>query len=90
VDERLKGLPISAHSKVDERTGEFIFFAYGKKAPYMHYGVMDRHGKLQTFMPVELPGPRLPHDMAITPNYTILHDLPLFYDKDAFAAGATS
>jgi carotenoid cleavage dioxygenase len=35
---------------------------------------MDRHHQLTTFMPVELPGPRLPHDMAITPNYTILHD----------------
>ena len=38
-------------------------------------------------MPVQLPGPRLPHDMAITPNYTILHDLPLFYDMEAFGAG---
>ncbi|MCP5281909.1 MAG: carotenoid oxygenase family protein [Rhodoferax sp.] len=87
MDPRLQGLPISAHSKVDERTGEFLFFAYGKEAPYMHYGVMDRQGALKTFMPVQLPGPRLPHDMAITPNYTILHDLPLFYDMDAFAAG---
>ncbi len=87
MDPRLKGLPISAHSKVDERTGEFLFFAYGKESPYMHYGVMDRHCKLTTFMPVQLPGPRLPHDMAITPNYSILQDLPLFYDMDAFAAG---
>ena len=87
LDPRLHGLPISAHSKVDERSGEFLFFAYGKQAPYMHYGVMDRHGALKTFMPVQLPGPRLPHDMAITPNYSILHDLPLFYDMDAFAAG---
>jgi len=86
-DPRLKGVPISAHSKVDETTGEFLFFAYGKEAPYMHYGVMDRHHQLTTFIPVELPGPRLPHDMAITPNYTILHDFPLFYDMDAFAAG---
>jgi carotenoid cleavage dioxygenase len=87
LDPRLKQLPISAHSKVDERTGEFLFFAYGKKAPYMHYGVMDRHGALQTFMPVELPGPRLPHDMAITPNFSVVHDFPLFYDMDAFSAG---
>ncbi len=87
LDPRLKALPISAHSKVDERTGEFLFFAYGKEAPYMHYGVMDRFGKLQTFMPVQLPGPRLPHDMAITANYTILHDLPLFNDMEALAAG---
>ncbi len=87
MDPRLAGLPISAHSKVDERTGEFIFFAYGKTAPYMHYGVMDRHGALTTFMPVDLPGPRLPHDMAITANYSVLHDFPLFYDMDAFGAG---
>ena len=36
LDPRLQGLPISAHSKVDERTGEFLFFAYGNEAPYMH------------------------------------------------------
>ena len=87
MDPRIAGLPISAHSKVDERTGEFLFFAYGKEAPYMHYGVIDRHGALQTFMPVQLPGPRLPHDMAVTEHYTVLHDFPLFYDMDAFAAG---
>jgi carotenoid cleavage dioxygenase len=87
MDPRLAGLPISAHSKVDEATGEFLFFAYGKTPPYMHYGVLDRFGALKTFMEVPLPGPRLPHDMAVTPNYTILHDLPLFYDMEAFAAG---
>ncbi len=87
LDPRLAGLPISAHSKVDERTGEFVFFAYGKTAPFMHYGVMDRDGALKTFMPVDLPGPRLPHDMAMTANYSILHDLPLFHDADALAAG---
>ena len=87
MDPRIAGLPISAHSKVDERTGEFLFFAYGKEAPYMHYGVLDREGALKTFMPVQLPGPRLPHDMAITANFTVLHDFPLFYDMDAFAAG---
>jgi carotenoid cleavage dioxygenase len=53
----------------------------------MQYGVMDRHGTLKTFFPVVLPGPRLPHDMSMTANYSILHDLPLFYDMDALAAG---
>ena len=87
LDARLRGLPISAHSKVDERSGEFLFFAYGKEPPYMHYGVLARDGSLATFIDAPLPGPRLPHDMAVTPNYTILHDLPLFYDMEAFAAG---
>lgn len=86
-DARLAGLPVSAHSRVDERTGEFLFFAYGKEHPYMHYGVIGADGALKHLTPVELPGPRLPHDMAITPNYSILHDFPLFYDMDALSAG---
>lgn len=80
-------LPVSAHSRVDEATGDFIFFAYGKEYPYMHYGVIGMDGQIKHQIPVELPGPRLPHDMAITPNYTILHDLPLFYDMEALKAG---
>jgi carotenoid cleavage dioxygenase-like enzyme len=30
--------------------------------------------------PIELPGPRLPHDMALTEHYSLLMDLPLFWD----------
>lgn len=80
-------LHASAHSKVDERTGELLFFDYGKESPYMHYGVVGRDGKLKHKIPVQLPGPRLPHDMAITENYAILHDFPLFYDEAALAVG---
>ncbi|WP_417599425.1 carotenoid oxygenase family protein [Pararhodobacter oceanensis] len=89
-DPRLIGLQISAHSRVDEHTGEFMFFAYGNRPPYMHYGVIGPDGALKTFMPVELPGPRLPHDCAITPNYTILHDFPLINSPEALARGRYS
>ena len=86
-DPRLVGLPISAHARVDERTDEYLFFAYGNQAPYMHYGVIGASGCLETFVPVPLPGPRLPHDMAITEHYSILHDFPLFNDPQALAEG---
>ncbi len=86
-DPRLEGLPISAHSRVDEHTDEYIFFAYGNQAPYMHYGVIGATGRLETLVPVALPGPRLPHDMAITTNYSILNDFPLYNDPEALAAG---
>jgi carotenoid cleavage dioxygenase len=89
-DPRLKGLQISAHSRVDERTGEYMFFAYGNQHPYMHYGVVNASGQLQTLIPVELPGPRLPHDMAITANYSILHDFPLINNPEALKAGRYS
>lgn len=90
IDPRLQGLQISAHSRVDERSGEYMFFAYGNRHPYMHYGVLGADGALKTLIPVELPGPRLPHDMAITPNYSVLHDLPLINDPDALKAGRYS
>ena len=81
---------ISAHPKVDVRTGEMLFFNYSKKAPFMHYGVVDRHGKLTHFMPIELPGPRMPHDIAFTENFTIFNDLPLFWREDLLNQGVHS
>jgi carotenoid cleavage dioxygenase len=71
---------ISAHPKLDPKTGELLFFNYSKHAPYMHYGVVDAQNRLVHYAPVNLPGPRLPHDMAFTENYAILNDLPLFWD----------
>ena len=73
---------ISAHAKVDERIGELMFFNYSKHAPYLHYGVVDRHNRLVHYTPVPLPGPRLPHDMAFTERYVILNDLPVFWDAE--------
>ncbi|MEP5937365.1 MAG: carotenoid oxygenase family protein [Erythrobacter sp.] len=73
---------ISAHPKVDEQTGEMMFFNYGVHAPYMHYGVIDRAGRLVHYVPIPLSGPRLPHDMAITKNWSILNDMPLFWDEE--------
>ncbi|MEQ1547073.1 MAG: carotenoid oxygenase family protein [Chakrabartia sp.] len=73
---------ISAHCKVDDRTGELLFFNYSVHAPYMHYGVVDRFGTLTDYVPVPLPGPRLPHDMAFSENWSIVNDLPLFWDAE--------
>ncbi|XOV86778.1 MAG: carotenoid oxygenase family protein [Pseudomonadota bacterium] len=82
------GWGVSAHTKVDEATNELLFFNYSKEAPYMHYGVIDQRGELVHYIPVPLPGPRLPHDMAFTERYAILNDLPLFWDPDALSNGA--
>ena len=78
---------VSAHPRVDEHTGELLFFNYGIEAPYMHYGVVSPAGELVTYIDVPLPGPRLPHDMMFTENWTILNDLPLFWDPEALTSG---
>lgn len=79
---------VSAHSKTDQRTGEFIFFNYSfNTAPFMEYGVANPDGSLNFSTEIELPGSRLPHDSWTTEHYTILHDLPLFWDPDLLKVG---
>ncbi|MET1114580.1 MAG: carotenoid oxygenase family protein [Comamonas sp.] len=76
---------ISAHPKVCPRTGDLLFFNYSKQAPYMHYGEVDSHDRLVHYVPVPLPGPRLPHDMAFTENFAILNDFALHWDEALLA-----
>ncbi|WP_341676001.1 carotenoid oxygenase family protein [Comamonas thiooxydans] len=78
---------LSAHSRPDENTGEFMFFDYDTKPPFMRYGVVDAERKLRNLIDVPLRQAGLPHDMAITEHYSILHDFPLRPDPEALAAG---
>lgn len=78
---------ISAHPKTDEATGEMLFFNYSKEAPYMHYGVVNDANEVTSYVPIELPGPRLPHDMVFSENYSILNDCPMFWDPDLLPRG---
>jgi carotenoid cleavage dioxygenase len=73
---------VSSHPKVDERTGELVYFTLSDEAPFMTYGVVDRDGELVHEVPIELPGPRASHDITITENFTILHDFPFFHDPE--------
>jgi carotenoid cleavage dioxygenase-like enzyme len=76
-----------AHPKVDETTGELFWFDYGPRPPYLRYGVIGADGEVVNTTEIELPGPRLPHDMAITEHYAVLMDLPLVQDLEAAKLG---
>lgn len=78
---------VSAHAKVDERTGELLFMSYAKEAPYLKYGVVGADGALAHLVDVPLPGPRLPHDLAFTERFTVLDDFPLFWDPALLEQG---
>jgi carotenoid cleavage dioxygenase-like enzyme len=78
---------VMAHPKVDERTGELMWFDYGARDPLLRYGVVGASGGIEHEVAIDLPGPRLPHDMAITGNHSILMDLPLIQDQAAARQG---
>lgn len=84
---RLQPFGICSHFKVDNATGELIFFNFGETYPYMYYGVVNARNELVAYEPIELPGPRWPHDLGVTPNYSILHDLPYHFDPALLRQG---
>jgi len=71
-----------AHVKVDEVANEMMFFDYELTGSYLAYGVVNGTGTVKHYTKVPVPGPRIPHDLGITKNYSILMDLPLVYDID--------
>jgi carotenoid cleavage dioxygenase len=76
---------MTAHAKVDPRSGDLVFLDYGTSASVTH-GVLTRDGVL-TRTTVPLPGPRPQHDLALTERYTILIDVSMFPDPELLARG---
>jgi len=78
----------ASHAKLDPRTGDLMFFDYSAiRPPYMTYGVADKTGRVVCSTVIDLPGPRLLHDLAITANYTLFLDLPLLWRNDKLQTG---
>lgn len=78
---------IASHPKVDPRTGDLVFFDYALTPPYLIHGVASADGSRLRQVPIELPGARLQHDMAITERYSIVLDLPMYWDPKLLAQG---
>ncbi len=80
---------LTAHPKLDPVTDELIVFDYDVLPPYLTYGVVGADGTLAHRTEVDLPGPRLLHDLAITEHFTILMDFPQMWDPELLAQGRT-
>jgi carotenoid cleavage dioxygenase-like enzyme len=78
---------MNAHPKVDPATGEMMFTSYSMLPPYLHMGVVGPNGTVTHLEAIDLPGPRLQHDLAITPRYTVLLDMSMMFDPEQLARG---
>ena len=73
--------PMTAHPKVDPRTGEMVFFGYDITGPpWLRYHVVDASGALVRTEPITIGGPAMVHDFAITETHVVWFDLPVVYD----------
>ncbi|MFC4591623.1 carotenoid oxygenase family protein [Sphaerisporangium corydalis] len=78
---------MTAHPKQDPVTGELHFFGYGFTAPYLTYHRLSAQGELVESRAVEVPGPTMVHDFAITENHVVWLDLPVVFDMDLAGSG---
>ncbi|KAF3437909.1 hypothetical protein FNV43_RR20665 [Rhamnella rubrinervis] len=69
----------TAHPKVDPFTGEMFTFGYSHTPPYITYRVISKDGFMHDPIPITVSEPIMMHDFAITENYAIFMDLPLYF-----------
>ncbi|KAL0425621.1 UNVERIFIED_CONTAM: Carotenoid 9,10(9',10')-cleavage dioxygenase 1 [Sesamum radiatum] len=69
----------TAHPKVDPLTGEMFTFGYSHTPPYITYRVISKEGVMQDPVPITVADPIMMHDFAITENYAVFMDLPLYF-----------
>ncbi|WNG41499.1 carotenoid oxygenase family protein [Archangium violaceum] len=74
--------PMTAHPKIDPRTGELHFFGYGPFPPYLTYYVASPQGDIIRAEVVPGAGPSLMHDFAITQRHIVWFDMPVVFDMN--------
>ncbi len=79
---------MTAHPKLDPRTGDMHMFGYGFVEPYLTYHRVNAAGELVQSEPIALPRAVLMHDFHITQSKVVFMDLPVVFDLALGAAGA--
>ncbi len=80
--------PMTAHPHLCAETGELHFFGYELvSAPFITYHVADAAGNLVHSQPIDVPGPTMVHDFAISRHYAIFLDLPVTFSLDLAMQG---
>ncbi|MGW5429323.1 carotenoid oxygenase family protein [Streptomyces sp. NPDC004059] len=81
---------MTAHPKTCPATGELHFFGYGMLEPaHLTYHQADAAGELVLSRPIEVPGPTMLHDFALTAGHVVFMDLPVVFDVELALAGGT-
>ena len=72
---------MTAHPKIDPVSGDMHFFGYGTAEPYLTYHRLSAGGELVTSTEIDVPGPTMMHDFAITAEHAVFLDLPMTFSE---------
>ncbi len=76
---RLRGA-MTAHPRLDPRTGEMLMFGYSLFEPYLRYHEVDPDGTLAHSIEIDLPAPVMMHDLVMTEHHAVFLDSPFVFD----------
>lgn len=77
--------PMTAHPKIDDKTGEMLFFGYmakGPGSPEIAFNVVDKTGRLTRSEIFTAPYASMVHDFAITDQHVIFPIFPATIDVE--------
>ncbi|MGH7899822.1 MAG: carotenoid oxygenase family protein, partial [Candidatus Binatia bacterium] len=83
------GGAMTAHPKIDPRSGEMLFFGYSPFPPYLQYHVADPNGALVHSEPIDVAWPSMIHDFAVTEHHAIFLLCPIVFDFEKAMAGGS-
>jgi carotenoid cleavage dioxygenase len=78
----------TAHPKLCPVTGEMLAFGYGQLPPYLVYLRVSPDGRLVQSEEIEVGGPTMMHDFAITERHALFLDLPVVFSLEDALKGA--
>jgi len=78
---------MTAHPKICPASGELHFFDYNWFAPFVTYHCANAAGELVRSVPIDVPGPTMMHDFAITSGHVLFMDLPVVFDVERAMRG---
>ncbi len=78
---------MTAHPRLDPRTGEMFFFAYSVFEPVIRYYVVDADGVLVHRATIDVPAPVMMHDFVITEHHAVFLDSPIVFDMENLGKG---
>ncbi len=78
---------MTAHPKTDPTTGDLHFFGYSPFPPFLTYHRLSADGRSLTSRTVEVAGPTMMHDFAITAEHVVWLDLPMTFQWERMTTG---
>jgi carotenoid cleavage dioxygenase-like enzyme len=84
---KMLGMSVTAHPKIDGRTGQMVIHGYQPFEPYLQFYVVEPDGSCSLAEAVDAPYAVMAHDMAITENYAIFVWGAIHFDGMAIMNG---